>query len=195
MEHQDMNEVQKRPKGAGKSSFELIDSNILKDALPVNPGAVVLDLACGRGAYSLFLSEMVGENGLVYAVDLWEDGLSILHDRIEAKRIKNILPLLADATQEIEIDEYSVDLILMATILHDFEEAGQAGTVLKQIKTLLKPYGRLAVIEFKKIEGPPGPPVSIRLSEDEVDDLVSGYGFKKVKTIDIGDYNYLTLFR
>lgn len=190
-----MNEVQKRPKGAGKSSFELIDSNILKDALPVNPGAVVLDLACGRGAYSLFLSEMVGENGLVYAVDLWEDGLSILHDRIEAKRIKNILPLLADATQEIEIDEYSVDLILMATILHDFEEAGQAGTVLKQIKTLLKPYGRLAVIEFKKIEGPPGPPVSIRLSEDEVDDLVSGYGFKKVKTIDIGDYNYLTLFR
>lgn len=195
MERRDMNEVQKNPKGAGKSSFELIDPNILTGALPVKPGAVVLDLACGKGAYSLFLSEIVGENGLVYALDLWEEGLSILGGQIETRRIKNIMPLLADATREIEIDEYSVDLILMATVLHDFEEAGQSDKVLKQVKTLLNPYGRLAVIEFKKIEGPPGPPISIRLSDDEVDDLVSGFGFKKVKTTDLGDYNYLSLFR
>ena len=190
-----MNDAQREPKGAGKSSFELIDANILTDALPVKPGSAVLDLACGTGAYSLLLSEMVGENGLVYAVDLWEKGLLTLEDQIEANGIKNIMPLLADATKKIEIDDDSVDLCLMATVLHDFEEAGQAGAVLKQVQTLLKPNGRLAVIEFKKIDGPPGPPISIRLSDDEADTLVSGYGLKKLKTIDLGNYNYLTLYR
>jgi ubiquinone/menaquinone biosynthesis C-methylase UbiE len=54
----------------------------------------------------------------------------------------------------------------MATVLHDFEEMDKAGAVLKQIKTILKPGGCLAVIEFKKIDGPPGPPIKIRLSKD-----------------------------
>ncbi|MDA3791176.1 MAG: class I SAM-dependent methyltransferase [Desulfobacula sp.] len=161
-----MTDDQKKPKGAGKSSFELINPDLLKDILPLKPGSTVLDLACGKGIYSIFLSKIVGENGLVYAVDLWEEGLQILGKKIEEKNITNILPLLDDATKQIEIDDYSVDLCLMATVLHDFEEMDKAGAVLKQIKTILKPGGCLAVIEFKKIDGPPGPPIKIRLSKD-----------------------------
>ncbi len=190
-----MNDTQKKPKGAGKSSFELIDPDILTDTLSVKPESVVLDLACGKGAYSLFLSEIVGEQGLVYAVDLWKEGLLHLEQEIENKNITNIMPLVCDATKEIDVDEYHVDLCLMAAVLHDFEEAGQTDVVLKQIKTLLKPNGHLAVIEFKKVEGPPGPPMKIRLSEDEVEKIVTGYNFKKLKTVDIGDYSYLMTFR
>jgi ubiquinone/menaquinone biosynthesis C-methylase UbiE len=51
-----MNDTHKKPKGAGKSSFELINPKILTDMLPVKPGFVVLDLACGKGIYSIFLS-------------------------------------------------------------------------------------------------------------------------------------------
>ena len=185
----------KKPKGAGKSSFELINPDILADILPVKSGSVVLALACGKGIYSMFLSEIVGENGLVYAVDLWKEGLLLLEEQIEKQNITNILPLLDDATEQIEIDDYSVDVCLMTTVLHDFEEMNKAGAVLKQIKTILKPNGCLAVIEFKKIDGPPGPPVQIRLSEDEVEKMVTGYGFKKDKTVDIGDYNYFMMFR
>lgn len=190
-----MHDTPKKPKGAGKSSFELIDSKQLAALLPVKPGTVVLDLACGKGNYSLFLSEIVGKQGLVYAVDLWKEGLLLLEEQVEAQDISNILTLLADASQDIDIDSDSVDVCLMATVLHDFEEAKQAGNVLRKIKTILKPGGHLAVIEFKKIEGPPGPPISIRLSEDDVDELVSGYGFKKLKATDMGDYTYLMTFR
>lgn len=190
-----MTDTQKKPKGAGKSSFELIDPNILTDILALDPGSVVLDLACGKGNYSIFLSEIVGEQGLVYAVDLWKEGLFLLEEQIEKQNITNIMLLHADATKEIDIDDYSVDVCLMATVLHDFEEVNQSGAVLKEIKTILKPGGHLAVIEFKKVEGPPGPPIQIRLSEGEVDELVTGYGFRKLKTTVIGDYNYLMTFR
>ncbi len=195
MELKNMTYTQKKPKGAGKSSFELIEPNMLTDILPLKPGAVILDLACGKGTYSLFLSEIVGEQGLVYAVDLWEEGLLFLEEQIEKQNITNIVLLHADATEQIDIDDYSVDVCLMATVLHDFEEANQTDAVLKKIKTILKPGGYLAIIEFKKVEGPPGPPIQIRLSEVEVEKMVTGYGFNKGKVADIGDYNYLVTFR
>ncbi|MBT4507811.1 class I SAM-dependent methyltransferase, partial [Desulfobacula sp.] len=96
---------------------------------------------------------------------------------------------------QIEIDDYSVDVCLMATVLHDFEEMNKSGAVIEQVKTILKPGGYLAVIEFKKIDGPPGPPMKIRLAEDDTEKMVSGYGFKKVKIVDIGEYNYLMIFK
>lgn len=184
----------KKPKGAGKSSFELINTELLKETLAIKKGSSVLDLACGMGIYSTFLSELVGDEGLVYATDLWSEGLKLLEKEIKKRGIENILTLLDDATKRIDIDDYSVDLCLMATVLHDFEEMDRAGDVLKQVKTVLKPGGCLAVIEFKKIDGPPGPPKKIRLSENEVEKMVLEYGFKKRKTIDIGDYNYLSIF-
>ena len=190
-----MNDTHKKPKGAGKSSFELINPKILTEMLPVETGSVVLDLACGKGIYSIFLSEIVSDQGLIYAVDLWKKGLALLEEQIKTRDIINIKTLLKDATEQIDIDNYSVDVCLMATVLHDFEEINKAGIVLKQIKTILKPGGYLAVIEFKKIEGPPGPLVKIRLSEDEVEKMVTGYGFQKEKTADIGDYNYLMTFQ
>lgn len=184
-----------KPKGAGKSSFELINSDILKDVLPVKAGSAVLDLACGKGIYSMFLSNLVGDTGLVYAVDLWEEGLQILGKEIENKNISNILPMMNDATEEIEIDDYSVDVCMMATVLHDFYEMNKAVSVLKRVKTILNPGGYLAVIEFKKIEGPPGPPMKIRLSEGDIEKIVTAHGFRKIKTVDIGDYNYLMMFQ
>ena len=113
---------QKNPKGAGKSSFGLINSETLSNALPVRTGSVVLDLACGKGIYSIFLSEIVGDTGLIYAIDLWEEGLQILKNEIEGRNITNIMPLLNNAAEKIEIDDYCVDVCLMATVLHDFEE-------------------------------------------------------------------------
>nr|WP_319494792.1 class I SAM-dependent methyltransferase [uncultured Desulfobacter sp.] len=186
---------QSKPKGAGKSSFELINTDILKTRLPIRQGSVILDLACGKGLYSQFLSDLTGPSGLVYAVDLWEEGLQMLEEEARKKGDANILTIKADATREINIDDHSLDLCLMATVLHDFKEMNAEQTVLKQVLSLLKPGGCLAVIEFKKMDGPPGPPEHIRLSQEETEKLVTGAGFKKINTADLGDYNYLTTFR
>jgi ubiquinone/menaquinone biosynthesis C-methylase UbiE len=186
---------QAKPKGAGKSSFELIDTQLLEQMLPIHKGSVILDLACGKGLYSLFLSQLAGPSGLVYAVDLWEEGLEILEQDALKKEAANILTIKADATREIEIEAHSLDLCLMATVLHDFKEMDADQTVLKQVLNLLIPGGCLAVIEFKKMDGPPGPPAHIRLSQEETEKLVTGVGFKKINTTEIGDYNYLTTFK
>lgn len=185
---------QAKPKGAGKSSFELINTDILKQMLPVHQGSVILDLACGKGLYSLFLSQLAGPSGLVYAVDLWEAGLEMLEKEALKKEVATIAAIKADATKEIDIEAHSLDLCLMATVLHDFKEMNAAQAVLKQVLNLLQPGGCLAVIEFKKMDGPPGPPAHIRLTQEETERLVTELGFKKANTADIGKYNYLITF-
>ena len=137
-----MNENQQKPKGAGKSSFELIDSDKLTDMLPLKKGSVVLDLACGKGIYSIFLSKIVGEEGLIYAVDLWEEGLQILGKEIEDKKITNILPMLDDATEQIEIDDYSVDVCL---IVAGWQYLQQPEAVAAELWRVLRPDSQLIV--------------------------------------------------
>jgi len=66
--------------------------------------------------------------------------------------------------------------------------------VCREVARILKPEGKLAIIEFKKIEGPPGPPLHIRLSQEEVDDFLSPFGFQLEKTEDIGPYHYLSIY-
>ena len=51
------------PHGAGKSSFDLIDPEILFPALHLKPGEAILDLGCGEGRYTLPLASRVGKDG------------------------------------------------------------------------------------------------------------------------------------
>jgi hypothetical protein len=63
-----------------------------------------------------------------------------------------------------------------------------------KINFYLGPQGSLAIVEFKKIDGLPGPPINIRLTSEEVEDMVIPYGFGNKLTVDIGPFNYLVIF-
>lgn len=186
--------TQSTPIGAGKSSFELIDSTRLFRELYLRPGMTILDLACGKGAYSLVAAERVGAGGSVYAVDLWEDGIVQLKSEAVSRGIENIEALVGDAGRHIPIEDGLVDVCLMATVLHDFVGNKVEREVMAEIVRVIKPRGVLAIVEFYKKEGPPGPPKPIRLSPQEVDKILSEYGFKQNHLTEIGPDNYLQIF-
>ncbi len=58
----------------------------------------------------------------------------------------------------------------------------------------MKPNGILAIVDFKKINGPPGPPLSLRMSPEEVEEIIGKYGFKKKKIVEVGGYHYAVIF-
>ena len=78
----------------------------------------------------------------------------------------------------------------------DDELAKQLGpfTTLDEVKRVMKPGGRLAVVEFKKIPGPPGPPEKVRLSPEDLDRVLSPIGFECYNTVELGPETYLSLF-
>ncbi len=88
----------------------------------------------------------------------------------------------------------SIDACLVATILHDLSAEDRKATV-REIKRLLRPGGMLHVIEFKKIEKGPGPPVTIRMDEGDVETLVTQYGFTKIAGSEVGEFNYMVKYQ
>jgi ubiquinone/menaquinone biosynthesis C-methylase UbiE len=190
-----MKENKTKPTAAGKSSFDLIDVDKFFKELDLQKGISFLDVACGRGAYCLAASEIVGEKGRVYGVDLWEEGIELLKAAVDEKSAGNIDALVSDAGKQILVDDHSIDVCLMATVLHDFVEDKIDQEVLHEIVRVVKPNGILAIMEFMKIDGPPGPPRHIRLSPEQVDDMLAPYGFTRELFAEVGPYNYLMRFK
>ena len=183
-----------KPVAAGKSSFDLIDTEKASAIIDVRRNSSFIDLACGIGKYSIEIGNCIGEKGTVYAVDLWQDGIEALKQEIGIRRIKNIKAILADITNKLPLEESSIDACLMATILHDLSKSDQESTI-REVARVVKLGGMLNIIEFKKIDKGPGPPLSIRMEEEEIDSLVKSYGFEKVTGSEVGEYNYLLKYR
>lgn len=55
-------------------------------------------------------------------------------------------------------------------------------------------YKPKAIIEFNKVERPPGPPIHIRLTPEDVERLVTQHGFRNEWVIEVGPHNYLIAF-
>jgi len=62
------------------------------------------------------------------------------------------------------------------------------------VRRVLKPAGRLAIINCKKEAQPFGPPIEKRFSPRETEKLVVPCGFRTLEQVDLG-YNYLIQFR
>lgn len=181
------------PKEAGKTSFSLIDPAKLESALELTPGQNCLDLGCGRGDYSLLMARLVGPPGRVVGIDLWPEGVAQLNRAARDEGLTNVEGVVADVMAPPPSDWPLFDLALMSTVLHDLNERGQAEPTLNRVARLLRPGGRLAVNEFKVLDGRPGPPKHIRLAPPDVVRLAGPQGLAPIREYDLGPYNYLIM--
>jgi len=64
--------------------------DLLIEALKLKPGDVVADIGAGTGYYSWRMAQKVGENGLVYAVDIQQEMLELLAKRMAERKLTNV---------------------------------------------------------------------------------------------------------
>ncbi len=180
-----------KPPGAGRSSFEFIDRERFFREVPLKKSTVFLDLGCGRGEYTIPIAQAIGPEGKVYGVDAWAEGLAELNERASSLGLTNIETLAADVNRGIPLRDQMVDVAFMATVLHDLLRDNTGEVVLRGAARVLKPKGKLVIVEYKKIETPSGPPVSMRLSEQELGEITARFGFSMDRVSEVGPYHYL----
>ena len=183
-----------KPIAAGKSSFDLIDFATFLDTLDLSGPIVLVDVACGIGNYAIEIARQIRGAGTVHALDLWEEGILKLRLKAGSLELTNIEAAVCDVSKTIPLNDDSVDVCLMATVLHDLIEDGTHESTLQEIVRVLKPGGRLAVVEFKKMPGPPGPPEKVRLSPQDLLPVLMPLGFVCKDTVALGTVTYLSVF-
>ena len=187
--------AEKRFEHHGKTSRGFLDSGKILNAIDIKEGDRFLDLGSGEGYFSIAASQAVGKAGIVYAYDTDEAAIARLRKEQAEKSITNIVSSVADITKKLPLDNESISLAFMSNVLHGLVANGKADSTFKEISRVTTYNGRMAVVEFKKQYSPNGPPLSIRLSPDEVEALVRGYGFSKESIHEVGPYHYAIMFR
>ena len=182
------------PVAAGKSSFDLIDQELLFSALDLTAPAVVLDLGCGVGNYVMAMAAHIGAGGRVVGMDAWPAGVETLKRRAVESREALVEAMVANVANGIPLPTGSVDLCLMATVYHDLIQEAMGEAVLAAVFRVLKPDGRLAVVEFKRMDGPPGPPRRIRIGPNELRGRLAPCGFEEITSVSLGVFVYMSVF-
>lgn len=183
-----------QPIAAGKSSFDLVDTALVFREIGLAEARSFYDVACGIGRYSLAAAKAIKPGGIVYAVDLWAEGIAALHTAIEEQGLANIEPIHADVSKRLPLDDHAIDICFMATVLHDLVHDHTDQGTLAEIRRVIRPHGTLVVVEFKKISDGPGPPLAIRLAPEEVAGLLAPYGFARQRLFDTGPFTYCLTF-
>lgn len=185
----------KRHEHLGKSSKAFLDAGKVLRYIGINEGDRFLDLGSGNGYFSIAASKIVGKYGTVYAFDVDEESIAQLKSEIAERKIANIKASVVDITNKLPLAGESISWAFMSNVMHGLVENDEADSTLKEIARVTEHNGKLAVVEFKKQESPMGPPLSIRLSPDDVEALARDYGFSKERAQEVGPYHYAIVLR
>lgn len=178
---------------SGPSSHQPHVAAKVFDALGLGPGGVFLDLGCGPGDYALDAAGQVGSTGAVLALDTWGRVLTGLHAEAARRGLASLVPLRADITLPLPVASCSIDACLLAMVLHMPGRAGQLDRMLEEIRRVLKPGGRLGVLEHSGHDRlPPTHPVR-RFTPDWLTALADSHGLDRCQLLEV-DRMWLAVF-
>jgi ubiquinone/menaquinone biosynthesis C-methylase UbiE len=143
------------------------------EALDLRPGMRVADLGAGTGVFTVPLAKAVGASGKVYAIDVDSGLLAIVRDKAKSEDLANIETIVAGATDS-RVPE-SVDLLFICDTMHHLPD--QAAYV-RQFAKLLRPGGRVVVIDFAEGHWPEGHE-QFAITPAQVDGWMEAAGFRR----------------
>jgi ubiquinone/menaquinone biosynthesis C-methylase UbiE len=130
------------------------------------------DFGCGSGGWSIPLAKILNE-GRVYSIDVLEGPLFVLNNSAKVAGIFNIQTMNSNVESGTKLIPGSCDLVLMTNLLFQCE---YKKAVLNEGKRVLKPGGKILVVDWKKSQnfGPRERSVSL----EEVKIIATGLGMK-----------------
>jgi ubiquinone/menaquinone biosynthesis C-methylase UbiE len=142
------------------------------EKLGISPTDIIADIGCGVGYFTIPAAGMVDGANKVFALDTSAKMLAEVEKRISAGNILNIVAIKT-SEYDLKLPDESVTFAFMVNVLHEIENKMQ---FIAEIKRILKPEGKIAIIEWEKENIEMGPPKEDRIGKDETAALLSSFG-------------------
>lgn len=173
--------------------FGVRSPELIFDRLGLKRGDCFLDAGCGPGEYALLASERVGVQGSVIALDRDPFMLEQLQKKTDRLGIENISVQLAELGTPLALADHRVDSCLLSAVLHMPGLDDRWDVLFSEIHRILRPGGRLGIVESNRSHVAPELPLHLRLTPETVSAGIELHGFQMRELIDL-DSSYLALF-
>ena len=167
-------------------------TGLLIESLDLEPGEVVADIGAGSGYFSWRMARLVGEKGVIYAVEIQEEMLDLLMKNMAKRRVEKIVrPILGTPTDP-KLPPASCDTMLLVDVYHEFDQPFE---MIRNMITALKPGGRIVFVEFRG-EDPNVPIKAVhKMTEAQVKKEMSVHPLQWVDTLRILPQQHIIIFR
>ena len=161
--------------------------NKVLEKLGLKKNDTVADIGCGIGYFTIPMAKVV--TGEVYAVDIAQEMLDEVAAKKEELELNNIK--LINSNNDLDnIAQQTVDFMLMSNLVHEVEDKKE---FLKNYLTKVKVGGRLAIIDFKKIDSEVGPPLKTKVSKADLYKLLEEIGLTPKLVTSLNSEQYAIL--
>ncbi|HEX8033685.1 MAG TPA: methyltransferase domain-containing protein [Ktedonobacterales bacterium] len=180
-------DTRQRQRLLSEERYEALHPESLLRDLGLKQGDTVADIGSGPGFFTIPAAQIVGERGLVLAADVQGEMLSAVKGRVTEHGLTNVRVVKTSET-DVPLPPESCDFVLLAFVLDEIE---QRSRFLHRVARLLKPDGRIVVLEWNKEEQTEGPPIEDRISEEELTADAQAAGLRISESRELNDHQYL----
>ncbi len=174
---------------------ELLDAeDLLKNKLGLTYGSYIADLGCGGiGFFVIKASQIVGADGIVYGVDILKSVLSNVESRAKLLGLNNVKTVWSNLEKygATKINNNFLDFALLINIL--FQSNNDIG-IIKEATRLLKPNGKLMIIDWQAGRFPIGPKPEDKISPEKLIGLAESLNLTVEKQFEAGKFHYGIVF-
>ena len=173
----------------------LVNPQVIFDKAGIHKGMHVADFGCGRTGHFVFsLSRLVADVGVVYAVDVLKEVLVEIKSRCRSGGYENVQTIWSDIELpgRTAIPAETVDAIFFVNVLSLLKQHSAA---LGEAGRIIKPGGRVVVVDWSKNLGAVGPRPDALISPAIVIQKLQDSNFELVEQQSAGDYHYYVIGR
>jgi ubiquinone/menaquinone biosynthesis C-methylase UbiE len=163
----------------------------IMDALQIGEGSVVADVGAGGGWFTVRLAQRVRPNGRVIAEDIQQQMVQAIERRVLRDGYGKDVTVVRGTPDDPNLPARAMDAVLIVDAYHEIE---RPVTLLRSVRASLKPTGVLAIINFKKDGGGPGPDMEIRVDPENVIADAAAAGLELRKKENFLRYQYMLIF-
>lgn len=177
------------------SGTALIDPYKIFDKILLSQGMRVADLGCGRTGHFVFpAAQVVGDKGIVYAVDVIKNVLESIKSMARGEGCENIHTVWSDIELfgKTPIADNSLDACFFVNVLFQIKNRPNA---MKEAVRLLKKQGYLVIVDWAKKLGLLGPSADLMLDPDKIVALATQNNLQLIDKFSLGDYHYTLILQ
>lgn len=174
----------------------LLDSKKILSEIGVREGDKVADFGAGRTGHFVFpASQMVGDEGTVYAVDIVKEVLEMIDGRRKLFNILNLHTVWGDFERDggVRIQEKTLDWVLVVNNVWCVKDIG---VLAHEIRRVIKPEGKILIVDWsRRADNPAAPPKDQRKEAMEVEARFLKEGIIKEQDLQVNETHWGIVMR